>query len=102
MVSCCGPACVQTPAKSSVGDSHSPLEITPHKTGVIGDGLVTALGTSIDMTAQRSSAATLNGPKSLELLKVEAPSIQVQEAVTLHAEDIGHLYGRPTHFCRGR
>jgi hypothetical protein len=31
MVSCCGPACVQTSAKSSVGDSHSPLESTPHK-----------------------------------------------------------------------
>jgi hypothetical protein len=32
-------------------------------------------------------AAALNGAKGLELLKVKAPSIPIQEAVALRAED---------------
>jgi hypothetical protein len=57
------------------------------------------LRTGIDMTAQRSRAAALNGAKGLELLKVKAPSIPIQEAVALSAEDVGHLHGGPAHFC---
>ena len=48
------------------------LGAVPVPTRVIGDGLVTALRTGIDMTAQRSRAAALNGAKGLELLKVKA------------------------------
>src|ERR1700730_6782675 len=73
------------------------LRTVPVATRVIGDGLVTAFRTGIDMTAQRSRAAALNGPKGLELLKVEAPLIPVQEAVALRAEDVGHLHGGPVH-----
>ena len=62
-------------------------------------GLVTALRTGIDMTAQRSRAAALNGAKGLELLKVKASSIPIQETVALLAEDVGHLHGGPAHFC---
>jgi hypothetical protein len=50
------------------------------------------------MAAQRSRAAALNGAKGLELLKVKAPSIPIQEAVALRAEDVGHLHGGPGHF----
>jgi hypothetical protein len=50
------------------------------------------------MTAQRSRAAALNGAKGLELLKVKAPSIPIQEAVALRAEDVGHLHGGSGHF----
>jgi hypothetical protein len=32
-------------------------------------------------------------------LKVKAPSIPIQEAVALSAEDVGHLHGGPAHFC---
>ena len=78
------------------------LRAMPIAAGVIRDGPVTALGTSINMAAQRSRAAALNGAKGLELLKVEAPSIPIQEAVALRAEDVGHLHGGPAHFCRGR
>ena len=31
--------------------------------------------------------------EGLELLKVKAPSIPIQEAVALRAEDVGHLHG---------
>ena len=69
---------------------------------VIGDGPVTALRTGIDMTTQRSRAAALNGAKGLELLKVKASSIPIQETVALRAEDVGHLRGGPAHFCLWR
>ena len=50
------------------------LRAVPVPARVIGDGLVTALWTGIDMAAQRSRAAALDGAKGLELLKVETPS----------------------------
>jgi len=63
---------------------------------------VTALRTGINVAAQRGRATALNGPKGLELLKVQAPLIPIQETVALRAEDIGHLHGGTAHFCRGR
>ena len=51
------------------------------------------------MAAQRSRAAALNGPKGLELLKIEALLVPVQEAVALRPEDVGHLHGGSAHFC---
>jgi hypothetical protein len=78
------------------------LRTVPVPARVIGDGLMTALRTGIDMTAQRSRAAALNGAKGLELLKVKAPSIPIQETVALRAEDVGHLHGGPAHFCLWR
>jgi hypothetical protein len=67
MVSCCGPACVQTPAKSSVGDSHSPLEITPHKARVVRDGLMSAAVTLVPVSAERGRAAALDGSEHFQL-----------------------------------
>ena len=49
------------------------------------------------MSAQGSGAAALNGTKGFELLKVEARSIPLQEAIALHVEDVGHLEGGPSH-----
>src|SRR5215472_16274609 len=69
---------------------------------VIGDGPVTAFRTGIEVAAQRSRAAALNGPKGLELLKVQAPLIPIQKTVALRAENVGHLHGGPAHFCRLR
>ncbi len=79
------------------------LRAVPVTARVVGDGrLVSAPGTGIDMTAQRRCAAALDGPESLELLKIETFFVPVQEAVALRAEDVGHLHGGPAHFCRGR
>ena len=70
---------VQIPAR------YSPLEKTPHKTRVVGDGLITATRTSIAMPAEGSGAAALKGSQGFELLEVQARSMAIQEAITRHA-----------------
>ena len=64
---------------------------------VVGDGLITAARALVAMSTQGSGAAALNGTKGFELLKVEARSIPIQEAIALHVEDVGHLEGGPSH-----
>src|SRR5208337_3580251 len=66
-------------------------------TRVVGDGLITAARALIAMATQGGGAAALNGTKGFELLKVEARSIPLQEAIALHAQDVGHLEGGPSH-----
>src|SRR5687768_8877772 len=79
------------------------LRAVPVSATVVGDGrLVATPGTGIDMTAQRRCPAARNSPESLELLKVETLLVPVQEAVTLRAEDVGHLHDGTAHFCLGR
>src|SRR5271169_975422 len=46
----------------------------------------------------RSGATAQNGTKRFELLKAKAGSIAIQEAIALHAKDVGHLEGGPSHF----
>ena len=75
---------------------NSPLENTPHKAGVIRDGLMTALRTLIDVAAQRSRSAASDRAQHTQLL-VTQPGILFDEAITLLAEYIGHLHGRPVH-----
>src|SRR5262245_3651607 len=76
------------------------LGTVPISARVIGYGrLVSAFRTGIDVAAQRCSTAALNGPKRLELLKVDATLVPVEEAVALCAEDVGHLHDGPAHFC---
>ena len=79
------------------------LGTVPVSARVIGDGrLVSASRTGIHVSSQRGRAAALNRPECLELLKVEALVVPVQEAVALRAENVGHLHGGAAHFCRGR
>jgi hypothetical protein len=59
---------------------------------------MTAAGAGIAMTAQRCGAAAQDGPKRFELLKAKAGSIPIQKAIALHAKDVGHLEGGPSHF----
>jgi hypothetical protein len=54
------------------------------------------------MTAQCSGATAQNGPKCFELLKAKAGSIPIQEAIALHAKNVGHLEGGPSHFSSFR
>jgi hypothetical protein len=56
------------------------------------------LGQASTWPPSAGRAAALNRPKRLELLKVEAPVIPVQEATALCAKDVGHLHGGPAHF----
>jgi len=46
---------------------NSPLEITPHKAGVERDGLMAALAAAVQMTAERSSAAMLDGEEHTDM-----------------------------------
>ena len=64
--------------------------------GVVRDGLMTALRTLIDVAAQRGGAAASDRPQHTELL-IAQPRTLINEAVTLLAEYIGHLHGRPAH-----
>jgi hypothetical protein len=59
---------------------------------------MTAARASIAMTAQSCGATVQNGTKRFELLKAKAGSIPIQEAIALHAKDVGHLEGGPSHF----
>src|ERR1017187_6537911 len=68
----------------------------PIPAGVIRDGLMTALRTLIDMAAQRSGAAASDRSQHTQLLVIQ-PGVLIDEAVTLLAEYIGHLHGRPAH-----
>jgi len=56
------------------------------------------LGTGIEVTSERGGTAVQQGAEGLELLEIEARSIPVEEALTLNAEDVGHLHGGPSHF----
>ena len=73
------------------------LWTVPIPAGVIGNGLMTALRTLIDVAAQRGRSAASDRPQYTQLLVIQ-PGILFDEAVTLLAEYVGHLHGRPGHF----
>ena len=72
------------------------LGTVPVPAGVIRDGLMTALRTLIDVAAQRGRSAASDCPQHTQLLVIQ-PGVLIDEAVTLLAEYIGHLHGRPSH-----
>src|SRR5271166_1411257 len=73
------------------------LGAVPVSARIVGDGLIIAARALVAMSTEGSGAAALNGTKGFELLKVEARSIPLQEAIALHVEDVGHLEGGPSH-----
>src|SRR5215470_9376231 len=56
-------------------------------TRVVRDGLIPTTRASITMPAEGSGAATLNGTKGFELLKIKARSIPIQKAITVRAQN---------------
>ena len=72
------------------------LGTVPVPAGVIRDGLMTALRTSIDVAAQRGRSAASDRPQHTQLLVIQ-PGILFDKTITLLAEYIGHLHGRPAH-----
>lgn len=75
------------------------LRAMPVPARVIGNGLMTALRTRIEMAAHGCRATVLDGTEDFQLLKAEARSVSVEKAVALRAKDVGHLQGGPAHFC---
>src|SRR6266851_2845396 len=73
----------------------------PVATRVLGDGRVSAAGTSVTMTAERSSAATRDGQQYLLVLPVDPLAAAFHVALPRIANDVGHLQRGPTQALRG-
>src|SRR6478735_4592345 len=69
------------------------LGAMPVTARVVGNGLMTAARTRVEMTTQSCCAAVLDGAERFQLLKVEARPVSVEKAVALCANEIGHLQG---------
>ena len=76
---------------------YSPLEETPHKAGVVRDGLMPAASALIAVPTQCGRAATLDRAKHVELAPRERIAITLEELVACPADDIGHLPGWSGH-----
>ena len=55
--------------------------------------MMAASGAPIEMAAQRSRAAVLDGPQHLERLPAHMRLVSPDEAVVRCADDVGHLQG---------
>src|ERR1051326_1613828 len=69
-------------------------------TRVIGDGLMAAGVTPIEMPPECGGPAARDRPEDGPLLDAEPPML-LEEGVALRVKDIGHLHGRTAHECGG-
>ena len=76
------------------------LRAVPIAARVIGDGLMPAGVTPIEMPPERGCATARDRPKDGSLLHAE-PRMLLEEGVTLRVEDIGHLHAQAGS-CRTR
>ena len=76
------------------------LRAVPVPTRVIGDGLMAAGVTPIEMAAEGRRATARDRAEDRSLLRAQ-PRMLLEEGVTLRVEDIGHLHGRPAHDAGG-
>ena len=65
--------------------------------GVIGDGLMPALGALVAMAAQSGGAATLDGAQHFDMRPVQPAPALFDEAGARSANNVGHLDGWPVH-----
>ena len=77
---------------------NSPLENTPHKAGIIRDGLMSAFGALIAMSAQSGSAAARDGVQHFDMRPVQPAPALFNEAGAAGANDVSHLDGWLFHF----
>ena len=76
------------------------LRAVPIAARVIGDGLVAAGVTPIEMTTEGGGATARDRPKDRSLLRAQ-PRMLLEEGLALRVEDIGHLHGGPAHDAGG-
>jgi hypothetical protein len=82
MVSRDSPNSVGKALSEQVPAQYSPLEKTPHKAAVVGDGgAVSAAGTFIDMAAQSGGATMRNGQQDLDMGPADPLTAALDEAV---------------------
>ena len=72
------------------------LRTVPIATRVIGDGLMPAGVTPIEMAPERGGPTARDRAEHRSLLHAQ-PRMLLDEGVTLRVEDIGHLHGGPAH-----
>src|SRR5215469_7664959 len=63
-----------------------------------GNGTIAAARTLIAMSSQRHGAAACDGLEHFTVAPVNPAATVVDEAITLRANDVGHLQGWPGHF----
>ena len=80
MVSHGTPKPAQKAGAASIPWAHSPLENTPHKAGIIGDGLIPALGALVAMAAEGGGAATRDGVQHFDMRPVQPAPAPFDEA----------------------
>src|SRR5664279_2078945 len=91
MVSRCPPNPVEKAKLAWIPRPNSPFENTPHKAGVEGGGFVAALQAAVEMTAERCSAAVLDGEQHAEMQPGQPGPAFLHETVAMSTDDIGHL-----------
>jgi hypothetical protein len=69
-------------------------------TRIVGDGLMPAGVTPIEMASEGGRATARDRAEYRALLRAQ-PRMLLDEGITLRVEDIGHLHGRPGHDCGG-
>src|SRR5437773_11769097 len=69
----------------------------PVSAGVVGDGAMTASGTTIEMAAQLGCAAALDGAEHAHVLPGQPGPVLLDEAPLVLSDDIGHLERWPVH-----
>ena len=97
MVSRRPPNPVEKANPASIPRPNSPLEKTPHKAGVIGDGLMPALGALVAMAAQGSGAAARDGVQHFDMRPVQPAPAPFEEAGAAGANNVSHLEGWLVH-----
>ncbi len=70
----------------------------PVSARVIGDGLMAASGTPVEVPSESCRAAVADGFKHFQLWPAEMVPVSFDEAVARRADDVGHLEGGPVHF----
>src|SRR5215831_6994823 len=76
---------------------YSPLENTLHKTGVEGDGAMSAGGALIQMAPLRRRTAAQDGVDDFQMQPGKPLSTAVEKRVSCRADNVGHLQRWPGH-----
>ena len=80
---------------------YSPLEKTPHKARVIGDGSLSATVTLFDVSTEGGGTASGNGTQDFEMQTSYPAAMPFYESCAIGPNNVGHLQRRPNHFSDG-
>ena len=98
MVSRDSPNSVGKALSEQVPAQYSPLEKTPHKAAVVGDGgTMSTAATFIDMCAEGGGATARNGQQDFAVSPADPVAAALEKSGSGRADQVGHLQGRPSH-----